>query len=85
MKFTNLIPMAKSKAQQALEFVREEAKQSPSDTDLHNAFFGNGGKFGQLFPTRQEREAFAQTPEYREIVRIRASLAGRKKRSLVKR
>jgi hypothetical protein len=73
--------MAKTKAQQALEFVREEAKCSSSDTDLHNAFFGNGGKFGQLFPTRAQREAFAKTPEYEEIVRIRASLARRKKRS----
>jgi hypothetical protein len=73
--------MAKSKAQQALEFVREEAERSPSDTDLHNAFFGNGGKLGQLFPTRAQREAFAKTPEYEEIVRIRASLARRKKRS----
>jgi hypothetical protein len=74
--------MHKSKAQVALEFVREEAKRSPSDTDLHNAFFGNGGKFGQFFPTREEREAFAKTPEYEEIVRIRASLARRKRRSL---
>jgi hypothetical protein len=73
--------MAKSKAQQALDFVREEAKRSETDTDLHNAFFGNGGKFGQLFPTREQREAFAKTPEYEEIVRIRASLANRKKRS----
>ena len=74
--------MAKSKAQAALEFVREEAKRSPSDTDLHNAFFGNGGKFGQFFPPREDREAFAKTPEYEEIVRIRASLARRKRRSL---
>lgn len=74
--------MAKSKAQLALEFVREEAKHCPSDTDLHNAFFGNGGKFGQLFPTREQREAFAQTPEYAEIARIRESLARGKKRSL---
>jgi hypothetical protein len=74
--------MHKSKAQSALEFVREEAKRSPSDTDLHNAFLGNGGKLGQFFPTREEREAFAKTPEYEEIVRIRASLARRKRRSL---
>lgn len=74
--------MAKSKAQQALDFVREEAKRSPSETDLHNAFFGNGGKFGKLFPTRAEREAFAATPEYQEIVRIRASLARRSSRTV---
>ena len=74
--------MHKSKAQVALEFVREEAKRSPSDTDLHNAFFGNGGKFSQLFSTREERAAFAKTPEYKEIVRIRASLARRRRRSV---
>jgi hypothetical protein len=74
--------MVKSKAQMALEFVREEAKRCSSDTDLHNAFFGNGGKFGQLFPNREEREAFTKTPEYEQIVRIRESLARRKKRSL---
>lgn len=76
------VAVARSKAQIALEFVREEAKRSSSDTDLHNAFFGNGGKFGQLFPNREEREAFAKTPEYEQIVRIRESLARRKKRSL---
>jgi hypothetical protein len=82
MNSTTLIPMAKSKAQQALEFVREEAKHSPSDADLHNAFFGNGGKFGQLFPTRQEREGFAKTPEYEEIVRIR--VPGRSKKAVAR-
>ena len=76
------VSMARSQAQLALEFVREEAKRSSSDTDLHNAFFGNGGKFGQLFPTCEARQAFAKTPEYAEIVRIRASLVRRKKRSL---
>jgi phage anti-repressor protein len=66
--------MAKSKAQQALDFVRREAKRADSATDLHNAFFGNGGQFQRLFPTRAQREAFARTPEYQEIVQIRESL-----------
>jgi hypothetical protein len=43
-------------------------------TDFHNTFFGIGGKFGELFQTRSEREAFARTPEYQEIVRLRAAL-----------
>jgi hypothetical protein len=42
---------------------------------LHDAFFGIGGKFGELFPTRAEREAFAKTPEYQEIIRLRSQLA----------
>jgi hypothetical protein len=68
------VAMAKSKARQALDFVRREATRAQSGTDLHNVFFGNGGEFGRLFPTRDEREAFAKTPEYKEIVRIREKL-----------
>ena len=66
--------MAKSKARQALEFVRRAAKRADSATDLHNAFFGNGGQLQKLFPTRNEREAFLRTPEYLEITQIRDSL-----------
>ena len=66
--------MAKSKAQQALDFVRREAKRADSATDLHNAFFGNGGEFQKRFPTRDQREAFLRTSEYQEIVRIREAL-----------
>lgn len=73
--------MAKSKARQALEFVQAEAKRSASATDLHNAFFGNGGEFGKLFPTRELRDAFMRTPEYREIVEIRAALESTKQRA----
>jgi hypothetical protein len=66
--------MAKSKAQQALDFVRQVAPQCQTATDLHNVFWGIGGKFGQLFPTREEREAFARTPEHAEIEKIWESL-----------
>lgn len=71
--------MDTSKAQDALQIARELAQQAKSATDWHNAFFGIGGKFGELFPTRAEREAFAQTPEYQEIVRLRAALQQREK------
>ena len=63
------------KAQVALLIARELAKAAKSATDLHNAFFGIGGKFGELFPTRAEREDFAKTPEYQEILRMRSQLA----------
>jgi phage anti-repressor protein len=66
--------MAKSKAQRALQIARQLATEAKSATDLHNAFFGIGGRFGELFPTRAEREAFAQAREYQEIVRLRAEL-----------
>ncbi len=76
--------MAKSKARLALEFVQREAARAESGTDLHNAFFGNGGEFGKLFPTRQERNAFFETPEYQEIVRIQDTADERTERSGVK-
>jgi hypothetical protein len=66
--------MDPTKAQEALRIAQELAKQAKSATDFHNAFFGIEGKFGELFPTRSEREAFAKTPEYQEIVRLRAAL-----------
>jgi hypothetical protein len=66
--------MIQSKAEQALLFVREIAQGGASAIDVHNAFFGNGGKFAELFPTRAEREPFLETPEYREICRIRSAM-----------
>jgi hypothetical protein len=66
--------MKKTKAQDALLIAQALAKNAKSAVDWHNAFFGIGGKFGELFPTRAEREAFAKTPEYREIQRLRTAL-----------
>jgi hypothetical protein len=63
-----------SKAQEALAIARELAKEAESATDFHNAFFGIGGKFGELFPTRAEREAFLRTSEYEEVFRMRAAM-----------
>jgi len=71
--------MEKSKAQQALEFVKEQASRGLSATDLHNVFFGNGGELGKLFPERAEREAFFETEEYRQIYEIRQSLRAKEK------
>ena len=71
--------MEKTKAQQALEFVKEQAARGLSATDLHIVFFGNGGKFGKLFPERTEREAFFETDEYRQIYEIRQSLCAKEK------
>jgi phage anti-repressor protein len=66
--------MKKTKAQEALRIAKNLAKQAKSATDFHNAFFGIGGRFGELFPERTEREAFGKSPEYREIVRLREAL-----------
>ena len=67
--------MNEKKAEKALRIAKELARTAKSPTDFHNAFFGVGGKFGELFPERGEREAFLKTPQYREISRIRAALA----------
>jgi hypothetical protein len=71
-----------NKARDALRIAQELAKKAKSATDLHNAFFGVGGRFGELFPTQAEREAFLKTAEYQEIVRIRAALPQREKVAL---
>jgi hypothetical protein len=66
--------MTKKQAKQALAIAMDLAKDAKSATDFHNAFFGIGGKFGELFPSRADREAFLKTPEYEEIFQIRAAL-----------
>jgi hypothetical protein len=76
--------MAKTKARLALEFVRREAARAESGTDLHNAFFGNGGECGRLFPTREERDDFYRSDEYQEIARIQEALDQRPQLSATK-
>ena len=66
--------MRKAKAQKALHIAKELAKTAKSSVDFHNAFFGIGGRFGELFPERAERQAFLKTPEYQEIFQMRAAL-----------
>lgn len=67
--------MKKNKAQRALAIANEIAKDATSSIDFHNAFFGIGGKFGELFPTLAERRAFSKTDEYQQIRGLRAALA----------
>jgi hypothetical protein len=66
--------MKRTKAQEALRIAKELAKEAKSSVDFHNAFFGIGGRFGELFPERSEREAFAKTPEYQQILELRSEL-----------
>jgi hypothetical protein len=66
--------MDSEKVKEAIRVARELARTSQTATDFHNDFFGIYGKFGELFPERAEREAFFETPEYQEIVRLRAAL-----------
>jgi hypothetical protein len=66
--------MGNTKAEQALEFIKQQIAAGATATDVHNAFFGNGGKFGELFPTRAEREAFRHSAEYQQIAELQAAL-----------
>ena len=59
--------MAKTSAQQALQLAQEKAPECPYWLDLHNALYGVGAPFGQLFPTPAERVAFSQTEESKQI------------------
>jgi hypothetical protein len=67
--------MENAKAQKALRIANELAKEAMSSVDFHNAFFGIGGKFGELFPTLAERRAFAKTREYQKILELRTELS----------
>jgi len=63
-------PAATANAQRALDFVRKRSATATSWVELHNAFYGIGGKFIELFPSQTERAAFSQTQEFREISAI---------------
>jgi len=66
--------MKRTKAQEALAIAKELAKEAKSSVDFHNAFFGIGGRLGELFPSRAERNAFFRSPEYEKIFELRAAL-----------
>ncbi|MEX2560225.1 MAG: hypothetical protein WD403_09945 [Pirellulales bacterium] len=71
---TNANTSLQARAKQALQAARE-AKESGADwVHAHNALYGIGGKFGQLFPTQSDRTAFLSTPEAAEVAAILESL-----------
>lgn len=74
--------MDQSKLKEALRIFKELAKHAKSATDLHNEFFGIYGKFGEMFPTREERAEFFKSPEYEEIFRIRLEMRKRETEAL---
>jgi len=63
-----------SAAQQLLAFAKKRAGTCKTWIDLPNAVYGIGGKFGELMPTRSERAAFVETPEFRQIADLTAAL-----------
>jgi hypothetical protein len=41
---------------------------------VQNAIFGPGGHYSELFPTRQERTAFAKTKQHRQLQKLLGEL-----------
>lgn len=65
---------AKTHAKELLEIARNAAKTAKAWPELHNAVYGIGGPYSQLFPTLRARTAFSKTPEHKAIAKLIASL-----------
>ena len=63
-------------AQQLMAFARKKVSECQEWPDLHNAVYGVGALFSQLFPTVSARTAFAKSVEFREISKLIESLPG---------
>lgn len=68
--------MVKTPAQQILEFAQQEAQSAGTGISLHNAVYGVGGKFAELFPTARARTLFAQSDEFKAINKLIQDLGG---------
>jgi hypothetical protein len=57
--------------------IAKEAFRGASDwMDYSNAVYGIGAPYGQLFPTQEERQAFENTAEGKEVRRMMEQLQG---------
>ena len=65
-----------SAAAQLLEFARRKLSECREWPELHNAVYGVGAKFSQLFPGQSDRIAFSKSAEFREIAKLIESLPG---------
>lgn len=64
-------------AEQLLQIAKDAASQANTWEDIHNAVYGVGGPFSQLFPTPAERTAFSKTDEHVQIRNLIHALPGR--------
>lgn len=64
-------------AAQLLQIAQEAATRFEYWEDLHNAVYGVGGPFSQLFSTPTARVAFSKSPEHAAIRELIQSLPGR--------
>jgi predicted HicB family RNase H-like nuclease len=60
----------RERGRQVLAMAQKAATESSRWEDYHNAVFGIGGPFATLFPTYEERMAFAKTEEHAQILHI---------------
>jgi hypothetical protein len=66
--------MTVDKSSQLLEFAELKSQECATWVELHNAIYGIGGKFGELFPTAAARTTFAGSEEFKAIAALIESL-----------
>jgi len=59
-----------SRAKQALKAAQKVKESGANWVEAHNALYGIGGTFAQLFPAAADRTAFLKTPEHGEVSAI---------------
>ena len=69
-------PPKQTPAQQLLAFAESKVGECREWPELHNAVYGVGALFSQLFPTISARTAFAKSAEFRAIAKLIESLPG---------
>src|SRR5438128_2019019 len=62
------------RAREVLAFARQLAQEGKSWLEVQNALFGVAGKCTMLFPIREERRAYLQSEEHRQVGKILAGL-----------
>ena len=75
-KKTTTRKTAATPAAELLGFARERAQTAKTWTELHNAIYGLGGKFGELFADQSARAAYAKSAEFRAIAELIGALRG---------
>ena len=63
-----------ARGRELLAFAEEQKRAGLNWVQANNALYGPGGKFMQLFPSRAERTAFANSAEDKRLTNLLASL-----------
>lgn len=63
-----------ARGKELLAFAEEQKRAGLNWVQANNALYGPGGKFMQLFPSRAERTAFANTAEDKLLTSLLANL-----------